>query len=147
MSRRKAREAALMVLFQVDVGGALPEEALERTLKECRLGGEACEFAARLVRGTLDQRLFIDNLIGELSQGWRLERMNRVDRNVLRLALYELLCQPEIPPAVVINEAVELSKRYGGAESPRFVNGILGRVAENLAQYRARWLGTLSPPF
>ncbi|ACX52389.1 NusB antitermination factor [Ammonifex degensii KC4] len=138
MSRRRAREAALMVLFQVDVGGAVPEEALERTLAEWRLGNASREFATSLVLGTLAYRPQIDRVIEELSQRWRLERMNRVDRNVMRLALYELLFRQDIPPAVAINEAVELAKRYGGEESPRFVNGILGKVAENLSLYREK---------
>ncbi|RDV82984.1 transcription antitermination factor NusB [Ammonifex thiophilus] len=138
MSRRRAREAALMVLFQVDVGGAVVEEALERTLAEWRLGNASREFATSLVLGTLAHRPQIDRVIEELSRGWRLERMNRVDRNVMRLALYELLFRQDIPPAVAINEAVELAKRYGGEESPRFVNGILGKVAENLSLYRER---------
>ena len=137
MGRRKAREAAFMVLFELDFGQAEVEAVFARAMAERGVEGPDRDFARDMVWGTLRYRERIDAIIKELSRDWRIERMNSVDRNVMRLALYELLYREDIPPNVAINEAVELVKRYGGADSPRFVNGILGKVAENLAAYRA----------
>jgi N utilization substance protein B len=136
MSRHRAREAVLIVLFQVDVGNAEPDEAFQRTMHEWKVEGQDREFAQSTVLGTLDNLRRIDGIIKNLSRDWKIERMNSVDRNLMRLALYEILYRNDIPPGVAINEAVELAKKYGGADSPRFVNGILGKVAERLEEYK-----------
>lgn len=138
MSRRRAREAGVIVLFQVDVGGAEVREAFERTMDEWKIAGPEREFSESLVFGVHLKRNTIDGIITELSHDWRIERMNGVDRNAMRVALFELLFRNDIPPNVAINEAVELAKRYGGEESPRFVNGILGKVAESLDVYKEK---------
>lgn len=131
-SRRLAREVALRVLFQVDVGKANPQAALERSLKEVQLSPAQAAFARQLVEGTLAHLQEIDRLIARFAIDWTLERMANVDRNVMRMALYEILYLKEIPPGVSINEAVELAKKYGDTESGKFVNGILGNVVRHV---------------
>jgi N utilization substance protein B len=137
--RRRARETALQILYQLDVQPELAvDEALARyhaTLDreaESPLDDEAREFADRLVRGVAEHLAAIDERIGRASKNWRLERMARVDRNLLRLATYELAFCADIPAKVAINEAIEVAKRFGAQETPAFVNGILDRVLEEL---------------
>jgi transcription antitermination protein NusB len=131
-SRRKAREAAVQVLYQLDQSPDDPERALELFFQHLAPGDDAREFAGELVRGCMQQREAIDAKIREVSRHWRLERMARVDRNVLRLATFELLFLPEVPRKVTLNEAVELAKRFGDEDSPAFVNGVLDRIASDL---------------
>jgi N utilization substance protein B len=108
------------------------EDALVRYRGEFELDlDERSEsFARELVSSTHGRRAEIDDVIQSASRNWRIERMSRVDRNILRLAVGELLASPEVPIKVVINEAVELAKRYGASEAPAFVNGILDRIAQ-----------------
>jgi N utilization substance protein B len=128
-SRRKGREAALQVLYQIDLSGEVPDQAVASYFEYLTDGEEAREFATELVQGTCANREAIDAKIREVSRHWRLERMARVDRNVLRLATYELLYLPDVPRRVTLNEAVELAKRFGDEDSPAFVNGVLDRIA------------------
>lgn len=131
--RRKARESALQVLYQLDGGSQMTvEQALAYYWESFDGDAEARAFADRLVRGTQTQLAAIDDIITKSSKNWRLERMARVDRNILRLAVYELKYESEIPPRVTINEAIEVAKRFGTAESSAFVNGILDRIAQDL---------------
>jgi N utilization substance protein B len=148
--RRMAREMAVQMLYQSDLGGsALPHifntfdlaeylarEAAshegERALGEREESGrhkkrvdEAFEYAQMLVRGTVDGREQIDELIRGQADNWRLERMPPVDRNILRLAVYEMLHEPDTPKLVVLDEAIELAKKFGSEQSGRFVNGLL----------------------
>ena len=134
MSRRLAREVALRVLFQVDVGRAHWASALERSLKEVPLSPQQQQFCAQLVEGTVTHLQEIDRILSRFAVDWTLERMANVDRNVLRMAVYEMLYLKDIPPSVTINEAVELAKKYGDAESGKFVNGILGNVVRHVRQ-------------
>ncbi|MCL6635086.1 MAG: transcription antitermination factor NusB [Peptococcaceae bacterium] len=136
MSRRLARERALQALFQVDVGGADPGEALERLDDIFGALTKNRDFARRLVYGTLQNLQQIDSVIAGLSKDWNINRMASVDRNIMRLALYEIFYCQDIPGNVSVNEAVELGKSFGGEDSGRFINGILGRVVENPDQYR-----------
>lgn len=131
-SRRAAREAALKALYQIEVGSQDPEEAIGNALDETPLDAVAEQFVRELVLGTLERQAEIDEKIGGMSHEWALERQPAVDRNVMRLAAYELLYCPGIPPAATINEAVELVKMYSTAESGRFVNGVLGALADSL---------------
>ncbi|MDQ7792989.1 MAG: transcription antitermination factor NusB [bacterium] len=128
--RRKAREAALKVLFEVDVGRADAAESLERTLGEERLSAGAAQFARQLVDGVLGQLDLLDGELARYSHDWSPRRMGAVDRNILRLACYEMRELPDIPAGVAINEAVELAKKFSTAEAARFVNGILGQMAK-----------------
>lgn len=126
--RRKAREKALELLYQRELSGqALPSMVANR--KEA---GESSlpPFSLGLVQGVLKHSDEIDSLIKGHSEGWVLERMPVVDRNIIRLGIYEILFEDEIPVSVSINEAVELAKTYGTRESGKFINGILGRIAQ-----------------
>jgi N utilization substance protein B len=108
---------------------ALFFEHLSRQEGEEPLDAEAQGFVENLVRGTRSHLTELDEIIARVSRNWRIERMARVDRNLLRMALYELKHSEDVPPKVVINEAIEVAKRYGTAESPAFVNGLLDRCA------------------
>lgn len=135
MSRRQARELALQVLFQVDVGGAAPEAATEYAAREKTLSQEDLAFARRVIFGTLAHLKSIDQVVSRVSHDWEIDRMAAVDRNLIRLALFEIFYCEDIPVAVSVNEAVELAKVYGGDDSSRFINGILGKVARDPASY------------
>jgi N utilization substance protein B len=135
--RRRAREAALQMLYQCEVGGVEAEEALaafEEIEQPGRLDTpDAREFAARLVIGTARSVEEIDPMIAAAAEHWRPSRMAAIDRLILRLAVYQFLHLPEVPPAVVIDEAVELARRYGGPDSGGFVNGILDAIRKRIA--------------
>ena len=131
-SRRKARELALQMLFQWEVGKHSPEEVVSAFLRDHDPATESLRFAVNLFQGTVSEVTALDQLVSEQSLNWRVERMAAVDRNVLRLALFELLRHPETPPAVVINEALEIARRFSGAESVEFVNGVLDGIRRNL---------------
>jgi len=124
--RRSGRELAFRLLFQIDVGAGAPTDVFEVAREASDASSEVWVFAVQLARGAWEKRAEIDPIIERLASGWTLERMANADRNLLRLALYEILFRPEIPPSVSINEAVELAKEYSTAESSRFLNGILG---------------------
>jgi transcription antitermination protein NusB len=131
-SRRKSRELALQMLFQWEVGQHPPEEVLVTFFSGRNVQAEVKDFACSLFEGTVAEVESLDPLLGRHAEHWRLERMAAVDRNVLRLALHELLHHPETPPVVVINEALELARRFSAAESVEFVNGILDAVRKSL---------------
>lgn len=133
MSRRKAREAALQALFQLDFNRIDREEALQAVYFErADIQEPAKAYAQHLVEGALEKMAEIDKLISGATTDWKIERMPGVDRNILRLAIYELKYGSEkLPPNVVINEAVELAKLFGTEESGRFVNGILGSLIKH----------------
>jgi N utilization substance protein B len=134
--RRKAREAALQMLYQGEVGRTSAYEAIatywpsreaEDTLPE-----EAREFANGLVLGTVSRLEEIDRLLTSHAQNWRVERMAVLDRLILRMATYELLADPQTPTKVVINEALELARAYSGEDAVPFVNGVLDAVRKEL---------------
>lgn len=133
MSRRKAREAALQTLFQLDFNRIDREEALQAVYYERDdIQEPAKNYAQHLVEGALEKMTEIDKVISGATTDWKIERMPGVDRNILRLAIYELKYGSEkLPPNVVINEAVELAKLFGTEESGRFVNGILGSLVKS----------------
>ncbi|RLB55023.1 MAG: transcription antitermination factor NusB [Deltaproteobacteria bacterium] len=133
-SRRKGREAALQILFQIDVSEHSAEQALRNYWATLAATREGEAFTDALVRGWWDAREDVDEIIRNVSQHWRIERMTRVDRNILRLATYELKALPEIPRRVTLNEAVELAKRFGAEGSAGFVNGVLDRIATDLGK-------------
>lgn len=134
--RRRAREAALQMLYQSEVGRASAHEAISTYWPahdaDDELTGALREFANTLVRGTLDRMKEIDAILAAHAQNWRIERMAVIDRLVLRLAIYELLADPDTPSRVVINEALELARAYSGEEAVRFVNGVLDAVRKEL---------------
>jgi N utilization substance protein B len=127
LSRRAARERILKLLFQGDFRSVSLTELLEEQPTD--------DPYVREVIGGLEEKLpEIDRIIAQRAEGWRLERLHSVDRNILRLAVYELCYREDIPPQVAINEAVELAKKYGGEHSPAFINGILDRIWKERAQ-------------
>jgi len=141
-SRRRAREYALQALFQADVRDVPVQSALNdlwsglmdgEGIEEARTPeSEEVEFAQRIVNGVADNRAGIDELIEGSSTNWRMARMPVVDRNILRMAVYELMECKDIPATVSINEAVELAKKFGTSDSRGFVNGIVDRIARQL---------------
>ncbi len=124
--RRSGRELAFRLLFQCDVGGQPLDDVLEVARQESEATEDVWDFAVELARGTWLSHAELDAIIGRYAAGWTLERMANADRNLLRLALYEILYREDIPQSVSINEAVELAKRYSTADSAKFINGILG---------------------
>jgi N utilization substance protein B len=130
MKRRRARECALQFLFQQDFAGK--DADLESFWKDRDEEREVKEFASSIVRGTLEHLEEIDAGIKRAAEHWVLERMAAVDRNILRAAAYELLFCRDIPPAVAINEALEIAKKYSSSESVAFINGILDRISRSL---------------
>jgi transcription antitermination protein NusB len=129
-SRTKARECALQALYQLDTSGGAVSDVLAGLWAHFEPVDEDTKgFAEALVRGAQREKETIDELIQRTSTNWKLERMARVDRNILRLAVFEILKRADVPLKVTINEAVELSKKYGSEESSAFVNGILDRIA------------------
>jgi N utilization substance protein B len=136
--RTKARERALQALYQIDVAAEGIDDALARFWKSFEpVEREVMDLAEALVRGVAARRRDIDETIERTSTNWRLDRMAKVDRNVLRLAAYELL-GTDVPVKVVINEAIELGKKYGSESSGAFVNGVLDRIAAELPAERRR---------
>jgi N utilization substance protein B len=127
-SRNRCREWALQFLYQAEFAGPHRPEALERFWHHFQAEGAPPAYFKELAEGVASHLEELDVFIVRYSEHWRLERMTIVDRNLLRLAIYELLYQPKIPPKVVINEAVEMAKRYGSEGSGGFVNGILDQV-------------------
>ncbi len=125
--RRQARIETLNALFMMDVGGASVEDAMVRVAEEAN-DPAVLNFVQTMCRGVLEYQSQIDRLIEQKAVNWKLDRLSRVDRCLLRLGIYELLHCPETPPAVVINEAVELAKVYGDEKSGAFVNGLLDSV-------------------
>jgi transcription antitermination protein NusB len=137
--RRAAREAALQMLYQCEIGRAGAFEAIATYWPsrdaEHELHESHREFADGLVRGTLGRVPEIDALLAAHAQNWRIERMAVLDRLVLRMATYEMLADPETPPSgVVINEAIELARRFSGDEAAGFVNGVLDAVRKHLGR-------------
>lgn len=133
-SRRKARECALQMLFAADVAGAAPEEVLRTywaQLGEPETENAAREFATRLAAGTLAHLEALDERIRSRAEHWRIPRMAIVDRNILRLAVYEFLYEPT-PRTVAINEALEIARRFSTYEATQFINGILDAIKRDL---------------
>jgi N utilization substance protein B len=131
--RRKARELALQFLYQLEQNGATDPRPFEADFwARHPVDDEARAFADSLVQGAKRQQGEIDKRIAECAEHWDLDRMAVVDRNILRLAVYELLFEPGVPGKVTINEAIEIAKKFGTAESSRFINGVLDRIHREL---------------
>ncbi len=132
--RRTARERALQALYEIEFNGEGPEAALSGSSPAGPPPEDAAEYAGWLVRGVATRRDELDALIQATSRHWRVARMTPVDRNVLRLAVLELLAEGStLAPAIVINEAIEIARRFSGEESAVFVNGVLDAVRRRLA--------------
>jgi N utilization substance protein B len=133
--RHRARELALKVLFQLEHSpDDNPDEVLAYHAAEEGAGPALALFAGDLVRGVLAHQAELDQIIREASTNWRPEQMGRVDRVILRIAIYEIRIARNVPVRAAINESIELAKTFAGEDSGRFVNGVLGKVAEIVAQ-------------
>ena len=126
--RRKARECALQILFEIEFNAADPQALVRQYWRQRKASEDVRSYAGWLVDNILDRREEIDAAIQAASKNWRLARMGAVDRTILRVAVCELLYEPALAPAIVINEAIEIAKRYSGQDSATFVNGILDAV-------------------
>lgn len=126
--RRRSRECALQMLFTIDLASADPQEVFQHFWVGQEAEDDVRIFAEQLVRGVSHRRRGLDSILAASAEHWRVERMAIVDRNVLRIAVYELLFERDTPQAVVLDEAIEVAKRFGGDESGKFVNGVLDAV-------------------
>jgi transcription antitermination protein NusB len=131
--RHQARELALRVLFQLESSGDDAEEVLRYHAADGAATPEVTNFAGELVRGVIAHRERLDAILSETSEHWKLEQMAKVDRIILRIAVYEITIDRQVPTKAAINESIELAKTFSGDEAGRFVNGILGRVAATVA--------------
>jgi len=134
LERTKSRRQALHVLYQREITGDPIAKILNTGAYNTEEVGEPSDFARQLLAGVDHNQDCIDEVIESTSENWTLSRMPLVDRNILRIAVYELLFESEIPDSVSINEAVEMAKAYGGEDSSKFVNGILGKISERRAE-------------
>ena len=137
-SRTRARGLALQVLYEVDMTNHPPVEVYQSRLEEMPLSEELAEFARQIVFGVLPRIPDLDLMIAKYAPEWPLEQVAPIDRNILRLAFWEFAVQRETPLKVAINEAVELAKQFGSDSAPRFVNGVLGSLAEHKDEIRQR---------
>jgi N utilization substance protein B len=133
-SRRKGRELALQILYAMDMNPSGQQPSPEQLLEDEGVDFDALDFAQELVRGVAENRDLLDRKINEKSKNWAIPRMAKVDLNILRMATYELLLRSEIPKNVTINEAIEVSKKFGTADSSAFINGILDEIAAGIAE-------------
>lgn len=129
LKRREAREKALFYLYQSDLLKIDVDELIQKDLKYKK---EIDQFTLKLINGVKNNLDSLNEIINTYSTNWQMDRMSILDRNMLRIALYELIYEQEIPLKVTINEAIEISKKYGDEESGKFINGILGKVIEKI---------------
>ncbi|TET24327.1 MAG: transcription antitermination factor NusB [Candidatus Aminicenantes bacterium] len=130
--RRKARESTLQILFQLEFNDPQPEKVLNLFWESRRTSKEIKDYSSWLVKGIISHKKKIDNIIQSVSEHWRISRMAVVDRNVLRIAVFELLFEENIASAVIINEAIEIAKKYSSMEAATFVNGILDAIRKEI---------------
>jgi N utilization substance protein B len=135
-TRRRARRVTLETLYEYDIANHDPDEVLEQRLEASPIERAGVEFAGRLVHGVIAYQEQMDRLISRFAPEWPLDQMAVIDRNVLRIAIYEFLVTDETPVKVAINEAVELAKVYGSDSAPRFINGVLGTLADHQEELR-----------
>jgi N utilization substance protein B len=135
-TRRRARRVTLETLYEYDIASHDPDEVLEQRLEASPMEHAGVEFAERLIHGVIAYQEHIDRLIARFAPEWPLDQMAVIDRNVLRIAIYEFLATDETPVKVAINEAVELAKVYGSDSAPRFINGVLGTLADHQEELR-----------
>ena len=134
--RTRARSLALQVLYEVDIANHPPGEIFKLRLEETPLPDDVAEFARQIIFGVLPITDTLDHLIAKYAPEWPLDQIAAIDRNILRMALWEFAVYGETPLKVAINEAVELAKLYGSDSAPRFVNGVLGALADHQSEIR-----------
>ncbi|KQX46467.1 MULTISPECIES: transcription antitermination factor NusB [unclassified Paenibacillus] len=148
MKRRVAREIAVQSLYQIQMNEATPQEAVQIAIHEAEhdnetelnFSGDKIDplYIVELVEGTYSNKVRIDELLEEYLKGWAMDRLSRIDREVLRLAVYEMLYRDDVPPKVVVNEAIDLAKHYGTEESGKFVNGVLGKMIKEVEDLKGK---------
>ncbi|MCZ2115050.1 MAG: transcription antitermination factor NusB [Anaerolineae bacterium] len=139
-TRRRARRVTLETLYEYDIADHDPDEVLLQRLEDSPMERAGIEFAQRLIHGVVSYQERMDTLIARYAPEWPLEQMAVIDRNVLRIAIFEFLVTDETPVKVAINEAVELAKVYGSDSAPRFINGVLGTLADHHDELRRELL-------
>ena len=144
-TRRRARRVTLETLYEYDIVDHLPGEVLQRRLQANPMENAGVDFASQLVAGVIDHLAEIDTLIARYAPEWPLDQMAVIDRNVLRIAIYEFLIFGETPVKVAINEAVELAKTYASDSAPRFINGVLGSLADQIPALKQELMGMPVP--
>lgn len=143
-SRTRARGLALQVLYEIDIANHPPANILKERLEETPLTEDLAEFARQIVFGILPIRHDLDQIIAQYAPEWPLDQIAAIDRNILRMACWEFAVQGETPVKVAINEAVELAKLYGSDSAPRFVNGVLGSLADHQHNIQQQFKGTMA---
>jgi N utilization substance protein B len=131
MSRKSAREAAMQLVYQIDLGGANPDEAIGHFYENYEgkeFNEEDKNYIEGCVRGTWDSLKTIDEVIEKNSIEWKVNRIAKVDLAIMRLAIYEMMNRQDVPKAVAVNEAIELAKKFGGENSSNYINGVLGNI-------------------
>lgn len=131
MSRKTARETTMKLLYQIDISGETPVEVIENFYENFEgneLTEEDKEYIENCVKGTIESLKKIDEIIEKYSKEWKITRIAKVELAIMRLATYEMTCREDIPKVVAVNEAIELSKKFGGENSASFINGILGNI-------------------
>jgi N utilization substance protein B len=129
--RRKARESTLQILFQLEFNDSEPEKAFKLYWKDKRASKEVKDYCRWLIDGVVSHKESIDRNIQSVSEHWRLARMPVVDRNILRMAVFELLYEEDVAPAIVINEAIEIAKKFSGEQAAMFINGVLDTLRKS----------------
>ena len=144
-TRRRARRVTLESLYEIDIANHPPVEVINRRIEDQPMESAGIEFAYKLMNGVLEYQVGMDALITRYAPEWPVEQMAVIDRNVLRIAIFEFLIDTETPVKVAINEAVELAKLYGSDSAPRFINGVLGTLADQIPELRRELLATSEP--
>jgi N utilization substance protein B len=144
-SRTKARGIALQVLYEIDMTGHSPTVALGERLADKTLDDGMAEFAQQIILGVLPLSVKLDNLIAQHAPDWPMDQVAIIDRNILRIALWEFAIEGCTPVKVAINEAIELSKLFGSDSTPRFVNGVLGSLASRQAEIQSDFRSPIDP--
>lgn len=135
-SRTKARSIALQVLYEVDISGHKPGLVLVDRFERLKMDETLKQFISQIVSGVVEYKSILDEFIADFAPDWPLDQVALIDRNLLRIAMWEIAVYSKTPVKVVVNEAVELAKLYGSEGSPRFINGVLGGVIDNLEEVR-----------
>lgn len=135
-TRRRARRVTLESLYEYDIANHPPDEIIERRVEEYPMESAGVTFASQLVHGVIENLEEMDKLISRYAPEWPLDQMAVIDRNILRIAIFEFLIDGSTPVKVAINEAVELAKTYGSDSAPRFINGVLGTLADQMVSLR-----------
>lgn len=147
MKRRLAREIAVSSLYQMEMNEVSASDAVDMLMNELSQDNEICadpsevgstdEFVREIVSGVMEHKQAIDGMLQQFLTGWHIDRLSRVDRQVLRLACYEIVFRDDVPPKAAINEAIELAKHFGTEESGKFVNGVLGKLLLEIEELKS----------